>query len=1058
MSKSVSNISDYLLQVQKLTNTNLQILKTLNDSFFTKQNHLYAEVNDTTYVIPSFISLENKINALQENFENLVKSPETCEAYFNFDGNTRSIEVRKYSHVPDSVTLPTVSNYGVESNDIFKDFLTPVPYVNLGVPALPNDIVEVSVKKIIPKTTELKEIFKKKLSYTETITNDDGSVTTNTLYNRSVNNPYGDIYKTLLNYVEDVDYVEYDTTYPLPIRTNNGTATYVIEKVVSDVINDDLEEIITLKLRNDLTNPLYNNKLTYKLFDETIEKPLKVGDELINFDGTGKVKVLEVRTSTNTIVVKVVNGEYLNFIGTDSYDSDNDTDIHDLSKIRYHAVVDYTNDKFIKVPLEEDRYVFVAVAPINSRMNVQGGWGNGLIIDAHSLMDVDEVKSFKTYYDANVRNIGDILFEMTTMVTAPVSELTNESFNTLTSIKPTINKGALTVLPINTHLNNSTTVKNIRDAYNQKIMANEELTDVQTKIDSINEQLASISFDDTNGLRSVYTAQLTQFNSKKNELVATITKTIDTIAQNVNASEIPIENAKYRIRGFVIPKNLGTINDENIADHIIGIKVQYRYKNVSTELGTATSLNGENGETYIYSDWNNMTNFNKAKVAKFVNGSLIYKYEDSNEGVNEPSYNQIDIPITQSETVDIRVKYLYDFGQPYITMTSDWSNIVNVAFPSEYTKDVPLLTIIEENNNDIETNRFKNIMKEDGVDMHITDKVVDQDITYYHKPENIASGFYTSERRIIPLKDKLIDITNEIASLKSDIQGADSTMRVGISVGDIDNELYSDQSNTITLEPYNKFLQYADLDEEKVTTAVDKNGKTIYNDGNYTYSDGVVSTVINISISNPTENILKLYPIFPGNRSVEINDSVMANTAEKNGYTSGGTGVWYKYGSDGKSMQTLNQYITFRIKDVWDGTEYYSADAGVGTQNQQNSMDIDTINISNDPIAMVIYPCVANENSLCVASDNNRTCLTINPGEEVIVPLLCQFAVNNANASIEKTISFDLRNSLYKDPINYTIKFVAKNTTTVHDLVVTTNRRKLFDRFLKPIRYYNTIK
>lgn len=86
---------------------------------------------------------------LQDNFENLVKAPETCEAYFNFDGNTRAIEVRKYSHVPDSVSLPLVDTFNTEHNNIFKDFLTPVPYINLDLPTLPNDIVEVNVKKIV---------------------------------------------------------------------------------------------------------------------------------------------------------------------------------------------------------------------------------------------------------------------------------------------------------------------------------------------------------------------------------------------------------------------------------------------------------------------------------------------------------------------------------------------------------------------------------------------------------------------------------------------------------------------------------------------------------------------------------------------------------------------------------------------------------------------------------------------------------------------------------------------------------------------------------------------
>ena len=60
----MANVINYLEQLQQLTNTNLEILKTLNDSFFTKKNHLIAHVNDASYVIPSFLSLENKINML----------------------------------------------------------------------------------------------------------------------------------------------------------------------------------------------------------------------------------------------------------------------------------------------------------------------------------------------------------------------------------------------------------------------------------------------------------------------------------------------------------------------------------------------------------------------------------------------------------------------------------------------------------------------------------------------------------------------------------------------------------------------------------------------------------------------------------------------------------------------------------------------------------------------------------------------------------------------------------------------------------------------------------
>ena len=1066
-----ANIADYLARVESLTSTNLQILKTINDSFFTKKNHLFAEVDNTTYVIPSFVSLENKINMLQENFENLIKSPETGEAYFNLDGNTRAIEVRKYSHVPDSVVLPTVSTYKYESNDIFKDFMTPVPYINLDLPTLPNDIVEVNVKKIIAKSDALKNLFKSKLAYTRIATDENGAartsahgvVQTETLYHNSVNESYGNIHKLLLNYVDDVDYVEYDTIYKLPVRKKIGTGTYVIESVVSDIIDDDLNELITLKLRNNLTDRSYCNTLTYKLFEDSIEKQLQVGDHLINYDGTGKVVITDVRPATNTITVKVVNGEYLNFIGTDSYDTDSDRDIHDLSKIRFYAAIDFSADRYIKVPLEEDQYVFVAVAVVNSRMNVQSSWGTGIVIDTFSLKNNDV--NFNTYYNENVKNIGDVLFEMTSMITAPITSLSQNTFELMTTAKPVVNNNMVAVMQINKHLNNSTTVKNIRDAYNQKRTAEMQLDTIQSQIDKINSYLTSISFDDVAGTRNSYTKQLSELNSQKNELMTTINSAINAISLNANAADIPIENAKYRIRGFYVP-NIGTINGVDVDKHVIGIQVQYRYKNLSTELGTATSMTSGNN-TYIYSDWNVMNSFTKSKIVKCVDGIYRYEYEANNENINEPSYNQIDIPISQGETVDMRIKVLYDFGQPYVSMTSDWSDIINVQFPVEFAMDVPILTIIEENNNDIETNRFNTILDTSGTTDHINDKIIDQNITYYHTPDHIASGFYTAERKIIPLKDKLLSMANDIALIKADVIGSSGNCKVSVSVGDNNMNLYSDRENVITLESYNNFSatndSYQDTyssigtwDLVEASNALSSK-KTI--DGAYTFANGVVSVMMNISIMNSGDTALKLYPIFPGNRSVKLNVT-SSQYVKKDGYCSGtNEGVWFKYqyGSDVNMLQTQNQFITFRIKDAWTGQAYYKPNADTVSKNLQDSKKIDTISVS-DKLGMVAYPYVNTKYGLCVGSDDVKSYLTINPGEEVIIPIMCSYVATDPNTSIEKTISFDLRTSLYSDPVNYSFTIVGKNTTSINDKLTLANKRRLWDRLIQPLKYNITVK
>ena len=1037
MSTINANIADYLTQIERLTNTNLQILKSLNDSFFTKKNHIYAEVDETTYVIPSFLSLENKINSLQENFENLVKSPETSEAYFNFDGNTRAIEVRKYSHVPNGITLPVVSKYGVESNDIFKDFMTPVPYINLDLPeTMPNDIVEVNVKKIVPKTDSLKALFSNKLSYQIENKDDKGNVVSiDTRYHTSVNEKYGDIYKLLSNYREDYDYIEYDTIYKLPVRKNIGTATYVIESVVSDIIDDDLNEIITLKLRNNLKDLSLNNKLTYRLFDDTIEKSLQVGDELINYDGTGKVVITEVRPSTNTIKVKVVNGEYLNFLGTDSYDTDNDKDIHDLSKIRFHAAVDFNTNKYVKVPLEEDQYVFVAVAPVNSRMNLQASWGVGIIINTYSLMNSSETTSFKTYYDANVKNIGDVLYEMTSMVTSPLTSLSEDTFKKISSTKPTIDLSVLKVMHINKHLNNSETVKNIRYAYQQKKKAESDLNVIQEQISSINNQLSSLTFNDSQGMYSLYSSQLATLNSKRNELLKALNTAITSISNEANSSDIPIENAKYRIRGFYIP-NVGTVNGINLNDHVVGIKVQYRYKTASTATGSAVTMNGYNGETYIYSDWNTLSTKNKEKHALCTDGIYNYSYEINNENVNEPSYNQIDIPISQGENVDIRLKVVYDYGQPYITVSSDWSDIVNIKFPEEFEKNVSILSIIEENNNDIETNRFNNILNDTGVNTHINDMVIDQSTTYFHKPDNIASGFYTAERRIIPLKDKLISLSNDIAELKNEIINSADNLSLSLSIGNSSTTLLSNSDNNIILEAYNTV---------KISNT---NTDALYN-GDYIYENGIVSVVMNLMLTNNGTNSIKLYPIFPGNKDESINSSA-TSYVDKNDYCyENDGGVLFKYQNGDKDvLQKQHQFITFRINDPWTKKAFYSTKASQSTDNMQNIKSIQTL--TNDSMGMVVYPYLSTLDGLSINTTESKSYKTLNSGESIIIPIMCSYVVPNANTSIKKTISFDIRTSLYTNPINYTFTVIGKNTTSVQDKLTIINKKRLWDYILNP--------
>lgn len=984
----MATVTDYLIKIQDLTKQNLDILKTLNESFFTNKSHINTNIAGVNYSIPSFLSLENKVNALRDDFENLVNAPKTGEAHFTFDGSSRVIELRGYTNTPAAINLPEVNEFDMESNNIFKDFLNPVPYINFSLSDVPDDIVTVDIKKVIPKNTEL----------LEKLIDIIGEKT-------SISYSWADLYKILSMYNKDNgDYVEYDTIQRLPVRKTIGTATYVVESIVRDEIDENLDEYITLKLRSDIDG--YTKNLTYKIFDDTIDKYLSVGDQLVTYDDSAKMEIVEIQSNTNTLKVKVLNGEYLNLLPTEDV-IDDTNEVFDNSKLKFFSTIESDNDKYIHVPLEEDQYVFVAIAPLNDRMNIRAPWGDGLIINTSKLLRGDE--KFSDYYDQNVRNIGDILSDMTSMMSVPLSNYTEDEFNEITGYKPVIDANNIAVVQINSHLNDTDNVKNIRSLYAQKNVIKTQLDEILSKISNINTKLNQMSFDDTTGLRSTYSNQLVEYNQTRNELNTSLNKIINEIAVNANNSDIPIENAKYRIRGFYdVPSGM----------NIKGIKVQYRYKNLNNTSGKAVTI----GDRFLFSDWNDMEGFLNPKIVVFEKGQYKFKQQDSTDGLNVPSYNQIDIPISQGETVDIRLKVVYEYGYPFVEVTSDWSDIVNITFPVEYLKDVQILDIISENNNDIETNRFENIISDKGITSHVDDKIIDQDITYYHNPSHIASGFYTTERRIIPLKDKLEELTNIVTQLQDEITGNASTaLNVTISIGDTTSkEILPLQNNFIYPRSYNEIIGYGD--NHVAGYSVDKKG--------------IVTTILNINIKNTSSHTLKLYPLFPGPSDTLIN-KLTSTAYSKDVYCiDTNKGVYMKLqnkdgmsGENGGVLQTANQFLTFCIKSRYSGDTYYDNGGNVTT-----GLPVLTNKGS------VLYPYIAEKTSLCLDGGFNKvTYKLINPGESVIIPMEAQYNLSDegstGTAESSNTISFDVRTSLYQEPTNYKFTVVFKKDSSTLDSV-----------------------
>ena len=1028
---NTNSITECINQMVALTKKNLEILKMVNDSFHTKKNHISAIVGDEIFTIPSFLSLESRINTLEHNMENVVNAPLTGEAFTYHDGTTQRLELSGYSTTPNHVDLTKVSQFGANMNNIFKDFMTPNPYIRLNIASIPNNIKHVNIRKIAISETSTDLI-----QALQNVTT-DGTI------------GYPDAEKILYGYTQDIDYVTYDTIRRLPIRTGLSFGEYTIKNILDNYQDDNFDEYYELEIDGDLV---------YFVNNGTIQKDIKVGDNLVTYNDKVMLEVMEINQVNKTMVVKVLYGAYADLQDVTS----NNPALYKLKYYKNQANLDAT--KYIDVPIEEDRYVLFFVAPINDTTNTQSPWGTGLFMDMDSLtMDDPESTgtqiTFRDYYNRYVNNVGDALVSITSMMNddEQVSRLSGAEFDIIKSIQPVIDKDLIKVTQINKHLNDTKSIKTIRNLYAQKSQYKNELGVVQRSIDNINKDLAELSFDDSTNSRTVYETQLSEYNRKKSELIASIDQIIQEISVNANNSETPIENAKYRIRGF-IPVDIQAINN-TVPEYVkvIRLDVEYRYKNKTSFTGNAETFSDD----YIFSDWNKLDTIYRKRVASRVNNGYTYQWEELNTDTNNPSFNQIDIPISQGEIVDIRVRFVYNLGYPFAETCSAWCPIYTQEFPVEFTKNVEVLDIISENNDDIKSKMFQNILEQSGTIEHINDQIQDQAITYKHDASHIASGFLTEERRVIPLSDKLFDINNTIEDIKSEVFGASSTNLI-VTLGDI--------NNTIQLKP-NIINTFHALSYKK--SIAGESALRITVDGTERDDDPLMAMAqLVLNIYNNGAYTMKLHSLFPGsyNNPISINSNSQFNASEYTEYSGpeNDRGVFMLLdNTDNDELfmnQHYNQFMYFRrllvdTTNTNQGKLYRSGnietfvvpDDNIGTDGipvnllpntKDNLIELQPGIIRTalmnpgtaDSIrrAAFLYPYPGSISGICIPSD--QSFLVLNPGESISIPINFVYWFNeNGNAgmtnmsnmrnlTVSRAMAFDIRTSLFQDPI--TFKFV----------------------------------
>lgn len=865
-----NSLREYYVKLQGMYTQCYDMLKAINQSLSTRASEISLKIQNAegeleTVRIPSFLYLENKLEDLDSSFSSIVSLPKSGEAWIENSDNLYKLKMIKAGVAPSAPSISTSSQNIValyKDNNFLRDLVSPKTYLKIDLGNLSDTADSVLMKKYIINTTSLYQAL-------------NGI------------NTYNDFVAALYGYSKGNDYDEYESTLDVPVKRDRYTSHFNILNV-----SEPWQETTASKLSYKITV----DSLEYQdSEDSSISYSLKPGDVLcINGEST-TWKVKSVNAEDMSVIIEEIGGHTV--LQTTQANSSMVLSVYDTDFSSYH---------YVEVPLEENQYICVFLATVEN--GVRSEWSAPLLVDLNSIYIKDNGGNFILdsygnkmtyieYYKKYCTNIGDLILGITETAYPQISNFTPTELSELqtsqtmqTAVSDTFDESnILQVVPINKHLTDDVTNDEIKKLHTSKNDFNQQISTLQTKINEVYNKLTTTDFSkETTTTQSVLKAELQSYYTERNSLQKQLSSIIDQINTKATDLKVTGNQVKYRVRGVTVIDDLQSIIDSIVSNvDIIGCDVEYKYKSTTKD---TTSINVINSSTFT--DWNRLDNIDRQRELKFnsTNTSFSIDFTDYNTTSNIIKWNQIDIPIQQGEDVIIRLRYKLSIGQPFMDIFTPWSDEKTVVFPEQYTEDVDLTTILDQNTNDTVTSAFNKTLLDEGYAEHVQDKVVSSDQTFFHTPENIYSGFNTAENKMISLKDKLNDMNGQIETWRTLL----------------DNESNSKFEVWLTYDDYSIML-----------SSNSKNVINIYNTDHLL--DIFIKKKINIVIKNTGDVRLNLYSIFPGSTDTALlNCNIDSYKEQIVNYERIPLMI-----NNTPKAQMLGQWVYFRDNSAWTGNSIY---------------------------------------------------------------------------------------------------------------------------------------
>lgn len=552
---------------------------------------------------------------------------------------------------------------------------------------------------------------------------------------------------------------------------------YVIS--VDPIVSKYSGQFDVIKIENvDNTVVCTLNQLWYYNNLNSSHTDLQVGDSLVLTSSKDTIyKVSFIDRSTNKITIQRSVGFSPITVGANVL-TIHDPNIKDLVTI---SIPVSTTEIFIPFVKECNRGV------------ISNDWGNSKFIISDSLINSDDefLKDFIT--DSNGYSYGMKYVQEIDQI--PLSE----------AVKP--NKPSLIASNFSVKLINGHKIKDVetitKQKYAEKELIKSEIATIDNDIAILKKKLSQ-STEDTE--RSKIQKNIDdQYKVRQNKITAfaSIVSNIATIIRDT--SEF---SPKYQIRGFFDIPDAITINGRS--QEIIRFDCEYRYlrKNTTDANTEVTSYVNSDGTRVnaSYSNWNSLSLPRRTKEYNPNTGQ--YEWKTLSTSLSDPeqlTINQVGIPISKDETVEIRVRSISEVGYPIVINSSDWSDSIYIEFPKD------LVNTIDSIRTEIKTDELLTTIETEltslGVYIHLEDSFISGDKQYHHSARNIATDYYTNENKQMSVAQVIDELKK--TSQKLEEQYLMTTSKLNVYLTDENGNKIIDINNNDTINVFAGY--YKDL-------------------------------------------------------------------------------------------------------------------------------------------------------------------------------------------------------------------------------------------------------